>query len=101
MKFFGGSQFAGLRDAEPSGGTQSLSLGMVEELKAELERFALDPGIRAGGSRAPARRPFARRHVRALYDSFHGAERLHNEFFGGNTRSITSCIDTRSPTSRS
>jgi enoyl-CoA hydratase len=60
----------------------ALSLGMVEELKAELERFALDPGIRGVRLKGAGEKAFcAGGDVRALYDSFHGAGTLHNEFF--------------------
>ena len=60
----------------------ALSLGMVEELKAELERFALDPGIRGVQLKGAGEKAFcAGGDVRALYDSFHAAGTLHNEFF--------------------
>jgi enoyl-CoA hydratase/carnithine racemase len=60
----------------------ALSLGMVEELKAELGRFALDPGIRGVRLKGAGEKAFcAGGDVRALYDSFHCAGTLHNEFF--------------------
>jgi enoyl-CoA hydratase/carnithine racemase len=60
----------------------ALSLGMVEELKDALERFAADPGIRGVLLQGAGEKAFcAGGDVRALYDSFHGAGTLHNEFF--------------------
>ena len=60
----------------------ALSLGMVEELKAELTRFAADPSIRAVLLQGAGEKAFcAGGDVRALYDSFHAAGTLHTEFF--------------------
>jgi enoyl-CoA hydratase/carnithine racemase len=60
----------------------ALSLGMVEELKTELKRFAADPAVRGVLLQGAGEKAFcAGGDVRALYDSFHGAGTLHNEFF--------------------
>jgi enoyl-CoA hydratase/carnithine racemase len=60
----------------------ALSLGMVEELKAALERFTADPGIRGVLLQGAGEKAFcAGGDVRAVYDSFHGAGTLHDEFF--------------------
>ena len=60
----------------------ALSLGMVEELKTELKRFAIDPAIRGMLLQGAGEKAFcAGGDVRALYDSFHGAGTLHDEFF--------------------
>jgi len=60
----------------------ALSLGMVEELRAALRRFAGDPGIRAVLLRGAGEKAFcAGGDVRALYDSYHGAGTLHQDFF--------------------
>jgi enoyl-CoA hydratase/carnithine racemase len=60
----------------------ALSLGMVEELKSELNRFAEDPAIRGVLLQGAGEKAFcAGGDVRALYDSFHSRGTLHNEFF--------------------
>jgi enoyl-CoA hydratase/carnithine racemase len=60
----------------------ALSLGMVEELKAELKRFAADPNVRGVLLQGAGEKAFcAGGDVRALYDSFHGGGTLHREFF--------------------
>jgi enoyl-CoA hydratase/carnithine racemase len=60
----------------------ALSLGMVEELKVELTRFAADPTIRGVLLQGAGEKAFcAGGDVRALYDSFKAAGTLHHEFF--------------------
>jgi enoyl-CoA hydratase/carnithine racemase len=60
----------------------ALSLGMVEELKAALQRFAVDRNVRGVLLQGAGEKAFcAGGDVRALYDSFHAAGTLHNEFF--------------------
>ena len=60
----------------------ALSMGMVEELTAALEGFAGDPNIRGLVLQGAGEKAFcAGGDVRALYESFHGAGTLHDEFF--------------------
>jgi enoyl-CoA hydratase/carnithine racemase len=60
----------------------ALSLGMVEELRAALQRFAANPDIRGVLLRGAGEKAFcAGGDVRALYDSFRDAGTLHDEFF--------------------
>lgn len=60
----------------------ALSLGMVEELHAALQRFAADPKIRGVLLQGAGEKAFcAGGDVRALYDSFRSAGTLHEEFF--------------------
>jgi len=60
----------------------ALSLGMVEELRAALHRFAADPAIRAVLLQGAGEKAFcAGGDVRALYDSYQGGGTLHGDFF--------------------
>lgn len=60
----------------------ALSLGMIKDLRSELERLACDPTIHAVLIKGAGEKAFcAGGDIRAIYESYQNADGLHRDFF--------------------